>query len=135
MARPQRQAKRIRALYDAHIAVGETLVAVVGDLNDIPGKGPLAPLLRGGSTLRDIANHGLYESGGREGTHGNCGPSAKLDYTLLSSDLDVRVTAAGVERRGMWGGKNGNLWPHFPEVGSADEAASDHAALWVDLDL
>jgi len=45
------------------------------------------------------------------------------------------VTLAGVERRGMWGGKNGSLWPRFPEVTNADEAASDHAALWVDLDI
>jgi hypothetical protein len=43
------------------------------------------------------------------------------------------VTAAGIERRGSWGGKNGNLWPHFPEVTKVTEAASDHAAIWADL--
>lgn len=35
----------------------------------------------------------------------------------------------------MWGGVQGALWPHFPELTTADEAASDHAALWVDLDV
>lgn len=134
-AKRKRQAKRIRALYDAHLAADESLVAVVGDLNEIPANDPLAPLLRQGSTLKDISSHPHYDSGGREGTHGNCGPSAKLDYILLSPELYARVTAAGVERRGMWGGVNGTLWPHFPEVTNADEAASDHAALWVDLDL
>lgn len=134
-AKRKRQAKRVRALYDAHLAEGDLLVAVVGDLNEIPENDPLTPLLRQGSMLKDISSHPAYDSGGREGTHGNCGPSAKLDYILLSPELYAKVAAAGVERRGMWGGVNGTLWPHFPEVTNADEAASDHAALWVDLDL
>jgi endonuclease/exonuclease/phosphatase family metal-dependent hydrolase len=134
-AKRKRQAKRIRAIYDEHLAAGETLVAVVGDLNEIPANDPLAPLLRQNSSLKDIASHPEFDSGGREGTHGNCGPSAKLDYILLSPDLYASVTAAGIERRGMWGGVNGTLWDHFAEVSNADEAASDHAALWVDLDL
>jgi len=134
-AKRKRQAKRVRALYDAHLAEGGLLVAVVGDLNEIPENDPLTPLLRQGSTLKDISSHSAYDGGGRKGTHGNCGPSAKLDYILLSPELYAMVVAAGVERRGMWGGVNGTLWPHFAEVTNADEAASDHAALWVDLDL
>jgi len=110
-------------------------VAVVGDLNEIPKNAPLDPLLRKGSTLKDISSHPKFKDGGRPGTHGNCGPSAKLDYILLSPDLFAKVRAAEVERRGMWGGVNGNLWPHFSELTSADESASDHAALWVDLDI
>ncbi|HCX82788.1 MAG TPA: endonuclease/exonuclease/phosphatase [Rhodoferax sp.] len=134
-AKRKRQAQRVRELYDAHLQAGDSLVAVVGDLNEIPGNGPMDPLLRQGSTLRDISSHPKFDSGGKAGTHGNCGPSAKLDYILLSPNLYSKVTAAGVERRGMWGGVNGTLWPHFEEVGNADEAASDHAALWVDLDI
>ena len=29
---------------------------------------------------------------------------------------------------GVWGGKNGTLFPHYPEMTKAAEAASDHAA-------
>lgn len=134
-AKRKRQAKRVRELYDAHIQAGDNLVAVIGDLNEIPDNGPLDPLLRQGSTLKDISSHPSYKSGGKVGTHGNCGASAKLDYILLSPDLFSKVKDAGVERRGMWGGVNGTLWPHFAEVTNADEAASDHAALWVDLDI
>lgn len=134
-AKRKRQAQRVRELYDAHLQAGDNLVAVLGDMNETPGNAPMDPLLRQGSTLKDISSHPKYASGGRAGTHGNCGPSAKLDYILLSPDLYARVTAAGVERKGMWGGVNGTLWPHFAEVSSADEAASDHAALWVDLDI
>jgi endonuclease/exonuclease/phosphatase family metal-dependent hydrolase len=134
-AKRKRQTQRIRELYDAHLQSGDTLVAVVGDMNEIPGNSPMDPLLRQGSSLKDISSHQKYDDGGRAGTHDNCNPSAKLDYILLSPDLYSRVQAAGIERRGMWGGVNGTLWPHFPEVTSADEAASDHAALWVDLDI
>jgi endonuclease/exonuclease/phosphatase family metal-dependent hydrolase len=134
-AKRKRQAQRVREIYDAHLQAGDTLVAVVGDMNEIPANAPMDPLLRQGSTLKDISSHPKFDSGGRAGTHGNCGPSAKLDYIMLSPDLYAKVKAAGVERRGIWGGVNGTLWPHFAEVSNADEAASDHAALWVDLDM
>jgi endonuclease/exonuclease/phosphatase family metal-dependent hydrolase len=134
-AKRERQAQRGRDIYDAHLQDGDALVAVIGDLNEFPGNTPLSPLLRNGSTLKDISSHPLYVSGGRVGTHGNCTPTSKLDYILLSPDLYASVNAAGIERRGMWGGVNGTLWPHFAELTSAVEAASDHAALWVDLGL
>lgn len=132
-AKRKRQAKRVRELYDQHIAEGDTLVAIVGDLNEIPANGPMDPLLRQGSTLKDISQHPKYKSQGRPGTHGNCTASGKLDYILLSPALFAKVKDAGVERRGIWGGTKGTLWPHFPEITTTDEAASDHAALWVDL--
>lgn len=134
-AKRLRQAQRVRDLYDAHIAAGDDLVVVLGDLNETPGNPPLAPLLHDGSTLHDVAKHPSYNDGGRPGTHGNCNAAGKLDYILLSPVLFGKVIAAGIERRGMWGGVNGTLWPHFAEVTNADEAASDHAALWVELDL
>lgn len=134
-AKRKRQTTRIRAIYDAHMAAGEKLVAIVGDLNEIPGNAPLAPLFDNGSSIKDVADHAEYDDGGFPGTHGNCGPSAKLDYILLSPKLYERVKGAGIERQGMWGGTNGDRWPHFPEVTNADQAASDHAAVWVDLDI
>jgi len=134
-AKRKRQAQRVRELYDAHLQAGDNLLAVIGDMNESPGNAPMDPLLRQGSTLKDISSHTNYVSGGKTGTHGSCGPSAKLDYILLSPDLYAKVKAAGIERKGMWGGVNGTLWPHFAELTSADEAASDHAALWADLDI
>lgn len=134
-AKRKRQAQRVREIYDAHIAEGDDWLAVMGDLNEVPGNDPLTPLLRDASSLRDLSDHPLYDNGGRPGTHGNCTASGKLDYILLSPKLFDTVEAAGVERRGMWGGANGALWPHFDEVTRAEEAASDHAALWVDLDI
>ena len=134
-AKRKRQAKRVREVVDAHLVAGDSLVAVVGDLNEIPSNDPISPLLNPSSSLKDISQHPNYDSQGRAGTHGNCTPTGKLDYILLSPALYAKVKTAGIERRGMWGGINGTLWPRFPEVTNADEAASVHAALWVDLDV
>ena len=53
----------------------------------------------------------------------------------MSPKLSRKVRKCGIERRGVWGGKNGTLFPHLPEIKSLKDAASDHAALWVDFDL
>ena len=68
-------------------------------------------------------------------TFGNGAPSDKIDYILLSPALFATVRQGGVFRMGVWGGKNGTLWPHFPELKSDKDAASDHAALWVELQV
>lgn len=135
-ARRLRQAQRVRELVDAHLAAGHERVVVLGDLNDKPDAKTLAPLLGSGTPLHDVATLATgYDDGGRPGTHGNCTAASKFDYILLSSALFARATAAGIERRGMWGGTKGTLWPHFPEVREAKDAASDHAAVWVELDV
>jgi hypothetical protein len=89
--------------------------------------------LKDGSDLVDVMVHPAFVGDGRPGTFGNGTASSKLDYILMSPALAARVTAGGVERRGVWGGKNGTLFPHLPEITKAIEAASDHAALFVDF--
>jgi hypothetical protein len=36
------------------------------------------------------------------------------------------VKREGVLRKGVWGGKNGDFFPHDPEITKAGETASDH---------
>jgi endonuclease/exonuclease/phosphatase family metal-dependent hydrolase len=131
-ARRKLQAQAVRKIYDARRHEGFKYIAVIGDLNDTPESDPLSPLLRQGSDLKDVSQHPAYQNDGRPGTHGNGTASGKLDYVLLSPALFAVVQQAGVERRGVWGGTHGDLWPHLP-MKSAKDAASDHAALWVEL--
>ena len=130
-----RQAQRVREIYDQYIAASYEYIAVLGDLNEIPDEPPLDPLLRNGSTLKDIMSHPKFKGDGRPGTHGNGTKSGKFDYILMSPKLWDKVIEGGIERRGIWGGKNGTLFPHLPTMTKPEEAASDHAALWVDLDI
>jgi endonuclease/exonuclease/phosphatase family metal-dependent hydrolase len=124
----------VREIYGKRRAKHEA-VAVVGDLNDSPDRDPLAPLIGQGSDLRDISRHPSFQRDGRPGTHGNGTAGSKIDYILLSPVLFDKVTSGGVFRKGVWGGKNGTLWPIFPEMTAPEHAASDHAALWAEIDL
>jgi hypothetical protein len=45
------------------------------------------------------------------------------------------VTAGGIWRRGVWGGKNDILFPHYQAMTNAAQAAADHAAIWADTNL
>jgi endonuclease/exonuclease/phosphatase family metal-dependent hydrolase len=128
-----RQATRVRAIYEALLDAGQDFVAVVGDFNDVLDAEPLAPLTAAG--LRDISGFANFEAGVRPGTFQNCTASQKIDHILLSPKLGKLVQGGGIERRGVWGGKNGDLFPHFDEIGREIEAASDHAAIFADIDV
>lgn len=132
-----RQAKRVREIYEARLQEGYEFIAIAGDLNNAPDSGgPLDPLLKD-SGLVDVMSLSppIFVGDGRTGTHGNGTKDAKFDYILMSPMLQSAVKSAGIERRGVWGGKNGTLFPHFPEIKEPKDAGSDHAALWVELDI
>jgi endonuclease/exonuclease/phosphatase family metal-dependent hydrolase len=131
----KRQASRVRDIYKERLNQGIEFIAIVGDLNDTPNSDPLQPLLSNELGLTDIMTHDKFTGDGRPGTFGNGSASQKLDYILMSPQLADKVNKGGVERRGVWGGEHGTLFPHFPEIKTAKDAASDHAALWVDVDL
>jgi endonuclease/exonuclease/phosphatase family metal-dependent hydrolase len=128
----RRQAQRVAEIYRERTAQGIKHVAVLGDLNDIPGSEPLAPLLAD-TDLHDIATHPAFDDGGRPGTYGNGTAANKLDYVLLSPGLYEHVTGGGIWRKGVWGGRNGTLWPVYDTMTASVHAASDHAAVYADL--
>ncbi|MGW7384746.1 endonuclease/exonuclease/phosphatase family protein [Streptomyces sp. NPDC054794] len=120
------QAERVAEIYRA--ALDRTPNAVVaGDLNDVPDSKPVAVLLDTG--LRDVMSHPSYQ--GEPGTHGTCHQSRdKLDYVMLPPALWGKVQKVGLETRGIFAHSN-----HFKSVKAKTDEASDHAALYVDLDL
>jgi Endonuclease/Exonuclease/phosphatase family len=134
-ARRKAQAKRVREIYDQRRADGVKLIAIAGDFNDSPDSDALSPLLGNGSDLKDIFDHPNFVGDGRDGTFANGTKSDKIDYILFSPELFAKVTGGGVFRKGVWGGTNGTLFPHFPEITKKAEAASDHAAVFADLTL
>ena len=131
----ERQAKTVRKIFDDRLNQGIKFIAIVGDLNDTPDSKPLVPLFENDSTLTDIMNHNKFKNDGHPGTYGNGSKSQKIDYILMSPDLSDKVKQGGIERHGVWGGIHGTLFPHYPEVKEEKDAASDHASLWVELDL
>ncbi|ANP54906.1 endonuclease/exonuclease/phosphatase family metal-dependent hydrolase [Streptomyces griseochromogenes] len=121
------QAKRVAEIYRA-AAERTPHVMVAGDLNDDPGSEAVAELVDAG--LRDVMSHRVYH--GEPGTHGTCASSEdKLDYLLLPPPLWHEVQHVGLETRGI----HADGIKSFDTVTSKLNEASDHAALYVDLDL
>ncbi|WP_336287006.1 endonuclease/exonuclease/phosphatase family protein [Cronobacter dublinensis] len=133
-ARRKAQAQRVAEIYQARRDAGEQYIAIAGDFNDTPDSDTLSPLLQE-TDLRDAFTHPAFDNGGFPGTWGNSAKNNKLDYILLSPALWERVTAGGVIRKGMWPGERPVKWVVYPELKKPQQAGSDHAALWVDLNM
>lgn len=133
-ARRKAQAERVKDIYRGLISGGEPYVAIVGDLNDTPDSAHLAPLLKQ-TDLQDAFKHPDFDDGGYPGTYGSCTDRNKIDYLLLSPELYSRVMKGGVCRKGMWPGVQPKKWDVYDEITRPEDAASDHAAVWVDIDV
>ncbi|MDH5373525.1 MAG: endonuclease/exonuclease/phosphatase family protein [Acidimicrobiia bacterium] len=134
-ARRKAQAERVAEIYKQLIAGGVEHVAVVGDLNDSPDSGALAPLLAE-TKLKDISVHPKFDNGGYPGTYGSCkAKTSKIDYILLSPALWAKVDAGGVCRKGMWPGVRPVKWEVLESLEEESQIASDHAAIWCDLQV
>ncbi|SMD17122.1 endonuclease/exonuclease/phosphatase family protein [Rhizobium sp. RU36D] len=128
------QAERVVELCAERLAEGWDYIAVIGDLNDTPASAPLKALVQD-SPMKDVFGHQAFDNGGYEGTYGLSNPGNKIDYMLLSPALMKKVVAGGVIRTGMWPGSRPKRWETYAELKRPQDAASDHAALWVDLDI
>ena len=132
-AKRLQQARRAAKIYSARRDEGWQRVAVLGDLNDTPDSKPLKPLVKQ-TDLRDVSEHPSFDHDGRTGTYGT--GSDKIDYLLLSPALFVAVEAAGLNRKGVWRGPRvKNPWEMLDTITSDLHQASDHAAIWADLEL
>lgn len=131
-ARRKAQAERVAKLYKARRSEYER-IAVMGDFNDTPDSKPLKPLL-GIPELKDVSEHPSFVWGERHGTFGT--GNEKIDYILLSPALFDLVEAGGINRKGVWrGSRTREPWEMLPTLSREIEAASDHAAVWAELNL
>jgi endonuclease/exonuclease/phosphatase family metal-dependent hydrolase len=132
--RRRAQAQRVKDIYDERVGMGIKNIAVLGDFNDTPASAPLSPLIEG-TDLKDIFLHPTFDDGGYPGTYGNCSAENKIDFILLSPALFDKVTGGGVFRKGMWPGARARRWEAYPELVRKVDAASDHAAIWADINI
>jgi endonuclease/exonuclease/phosphatase family metal-dependent hydrolase len=133
-ARRWLQAENVRTIYERLKLEGAKYIAVTGDLNDSPDSDTLSPLLRD-TDLKDASAHEKFTNDGRPGTYKDGHARDQIDYILLSPALYARVSQGGIWRKGVWGGKNGALWEIYPEITNEAHAASDHAAIWCDVEV
>lgn len=141
-AKRRAQANATAGYYRRLRSEGAQYIAILGDLNDTPNSPDLAALLVE-TDLRDVSTHpGFTEfefkaNNGQRGigTFGLGNDDNKIDYLLLSPALFDKVQRGGIFRKGAWPGARPKRWETYPELVEEVHAASDHHAIWVDLDV
>jgi endonuclease/exonuclease/phosphatase family metal-dependent hydrolase len=139
-----RQAKGVRKIVDRLAASGEKNLIVMGDLNEGPdGQGNpakhFARLYAPSSPLVDVFSLAAFDLGPRPGTFQSCSITNRLDYIFVTKNLAPKVVGGGIERHGLWGNPGNKnppkAWDIYPGIADSSEAASDHAAVFVDIDI
>lgn len=117
-------------------------VIVMGDLNEgPPNEGEhvanFAALYQDGTPLIDCYDLDGFKIGPRPGTFNACGTRDRLDYIFISRSLKGSFRSGGVFRKGLWGTRKNrpDQWKTYCEMTCSAEQASDHAAVFIDLDL
>jgi hypothetical protein len=75
--------------------------------------------------------------GPRPGTFDSCGLRNRLDYILISRSLVDALSGGTIFRKGLWGTRKTRptAWTTYPDMQSGDQQASDHAAVYIDLNI
>jgi endonuclease/exonuclease/phosphatase family metal-dependent hydrolase len=140
-AKRRRQAEEVRRIVDGLVAQGQHVV-VIGDLNEGPATAGsqaanFSALFDNNSPLVDCYSLPTFQVGNRPGTFNTCGLRNRLDYILISQSLQPAFTGGGVFRQGLWGSRMSRptAWDTYPEITESVEQASDHAAVFIDLNI
>lgn len=137
----RRQAAEVRRIVDGLVAQGQHVV-VLGDLNEGPATAGsqadnLRELFDNNSPLVDCYALPGFQVGDRLGTFDSCGLRNRFDYIMISQSLQPNFKGGGVFRKGLWGSRvtRPTAWITYPDITKSSEQASDHAAVFVDLDI
>lgn len=137
----RRQATEVRRIVDGLVAQGQHVV-VLGDLNEGPATAGrqadnLTNLFDNNSPLVDCYALPEFQVGNRPGTYNSCGIRNRLDYILISQSLRRSFMRGGVFREGLWGTRvtRPTNWATYQDMRQSSEQASDHAAVFVDLNI
>jgi len=140
-AKRRRQAGAVRAIADNLINQGQHVV-VMGDLNEGPQVvGQHAPnltaLYNNNSRLVECFSLAAFQIGNRPGTFDSCGIRNRFDYIFISQSLVQNFIGGTVFRNGLWGSRvtRPTDWPTYPQITNSSEQASDHGAIYIDLNI
>jgi len=137
----RRQSLEVRRIVDGLVSQGQHVI-VLGDLNegpavsDVPAPN-LVPLYENNSPLVDCYTQPAFQVGNRDGTFDSCGLRNRFDYIFFSRSLSPALNGGEVFRKGLWGSRKTRptTWETYPEITRSSQQASDHALLYIDLDI
>lgn len=136
-----RQSKEVRRIIDELDSQNQHFI-VLGDLNEGPAAlgtqaGNLMNLFNANSPLLDCYSLTNFDLGDRPGTFDSCGIRNRLDYVLISKSLQPHFVEGAVFRKGLWGKRKTrpDKWETYPDMMNSSEQASDHALVYIDLNI
>ena len=131
----------MRRIVNRRVAAGQHVI-VLGDLNEGPKQlgaraENLVSLYDEDSPLVEAYDLPGFDLGPRPGTFDSCGIRNRLDYLFISHSLVPAFAGGAIFRKGLWGTRKTrpHAWQTYPEITTADQKASDHAAIYLDLDI
>jgi len=136
------QAERVAEVYKKLHAEGKQYIAVVGTLNTASFSNSIIPLLQE-TNLRDVTRHQSFNvdyDKGKDAGYFSLGAYQKgvnikqKDYLLLSPELFAKVKKCGLNRMGVWPDQR-PMWSIYPNMQQKNQAASEHPAIWVEIDI
>jgi endonuclease/exonuclease/phosphatase family metal-dependent hydrolase len=140
-AKRKRQADEVRRIVDRLVAQGKRVI-VLGDLNEGPASAGtqaenLAPLFDNNSPLVDCYSLHGFQEGPKPGTFDSCGLRNRFDYILLTQNLIPSFLGGGLFREGLWGTRKTRPteWATYQEMTRSSEQASDHAVVYIELNI
>ena len=91
------------------------------------------------SPLVDVFSLAAFNPGAKPGTFQSCSTTNRIDYIFVSKNLAPKVVDGGVERHGLWGAPTNknppSAWEIYPTIMESSQAASDHAAVSIDINI
>ena len=137
----RRQAEAVRRIVNDLVGQDKHVI-VLGDLNEGPTAvgsqaDNFSALVDNNSPLVDCYSLPDFQIGNRPGTFDSCGVRNRLDYILISQSLMPHLTGGAVFRDGLWGSRatRPTNWATYPDMTNSSEQASDHAAVFIDLNI
>lgn len=138
----RRQADEIRRIADRHVGQGHHVV-VLGDFNEGPTNvnstvQNFSSLYTNNSPLIDVYSLPTFNQGNRPGTFDACGIRNRLDYIFISQSLSNNLFGGGaIFRQGLWGTRQTRPtnWQTYNEMQRSEDQASDHALIYIDLNI
>lgn len=137
-----KQTEKIADVYKRLVSEGEKHIVVVGTLNTVSYCNSLAPLLRH-TNLKDITKHSSFNvdfDKGKDAGYFSLGAYRmgvnikQKDYLLLSPELFEKTKSSGLNRKGIWPEKR-PMWSIYPGINQRSYAASEHPAVWTEIEI
>jgi predicted extracellular nuclease len=107
-------------------------IVVTGDLNETPNGISLKSLLSASSDLYNTIKEKKSEE---QWTYVHGSKKQQLDYILVSDNLKSKIKNVGIERQGLSKSKTAYKGKRLDTVDKDGTEASDHCAIYVDLNI